>query len=263
MVVINISEKQVYYLGFSAIGLSILQQIIYFSYGFIVYFGFAADIIITICALYIRFRLINIEATTKYVKETDDINKSIRNDLKPSRFLNLMCFAMIIGTVASIAIHYNFIIGIICYFIMQMIHIYAFSGILHFNPKLVFFSKSPGSIKRSAIILTLGFVVIMPILYFFMIVPTWGIFSLLILPYVLVLIIMTLITYWHLGYTQRPIKFRLMLCLGASLFLFSDLMIGYSVFNPFFLAPLFIYPTWILAMFFMQFSVMELKSKLS
>jgi len=108
---------------------------------------------------------------------------------------------MIIGTIASIAIHYNFLIGIIAYFIMQIIHIYAFSGILHYNPKFLF-NTAVKRLKKTVITSTLGFAIVMPMLYFIMIVPAWGVYSLYILPYVFVLVFMTLITYWHLGYLK-------------------------------------------------------------
>ncbi|MFX0073099.1 MAG: lysoplasmalogenase family protein [Candidatus Hermodarchaeota archaeon] len=254
------SKNRLYFIGFTAIIISTIQQIIYFSYEFIVYLGYIADVIIMVCAILIRFYFINPEETADFLNQTDILNDKSNKKLKPNRFIDSMFLAMIVGTIASITIHYNFIIGVFFYLIMQIIHIYAFSGIIHYAPKLVFTNKA-GSVKKPAIISTIGFIMFIPILYVTMIIPTWGLYSLFVLPYVLVLVLMTLITYWGLGYINRPLRFRIMLCLGASFFLFSDLMIGYSVFDPFYLAPLLIYPTWILAIFFMQLAVLELIPK--
>lgn len=256
---VNISRRQIYAIGTVALLLSAIQQIIFFTYKFIIYFGFVADVIITICAIIIRFKVISVEDIKEMIKETDILKDYNFRQLNPSRFLNGMVIAIIIGTIASITIHYHNVLGVILYLIMQIIHIWAFSGIVHFKPKALF-GKMAGSVRKFALVSTICFAIISLILYFSMIFPGWGWYAIAVLPYIIILIFMTLSTYWALGYTERPIKFRLMLCLGASLFFFSDLMIGYSTFtNPFYLAPLFIFPAWVGAIFFMQFAVLELK----
>ena len=256
---VNITHRKIYAIGTVALILSVIQIILFLTHEFILYLGFAADVIITICAIIIRFKVINMEDIKEIIRETDILQNSNYKQLNPSRFLNGMVIAIVIGTIASITIHYHNVLGVLLFLIMHIIHIWAFSGIIHFKPSALF-SKNASSVRKIAIVSTIIFTIISPILYFLMIYPGRDQYAIAVIPYIIILIIMTLSTYWALGYNKRPIKFRLMLCLGANLFLFSDLMIGYSTFtNPFYLAPLFIFPTWIGAIFFMQFAVLELK----
>ena len=256
---VNISRRQIYAIGTVALLLSAIQQVIFLTYKFIFYFGFVADVIIVICAIIIRFKVINVEDIKAMIRETDVLKDYNLKQLNPSRFLNGMLIAIIIGTIASITIHYNNVLGVLLFLIMHIIHIWAFSGIIHFKPKALF-GKMAGSVRKIAFVSTICFIIIMPILYFSMIYPGQVQYAIGILFYMIILVFMTLSTYWALGYTERPLRFRIMLCLGASLFFFSDLMIGYNTFtNPFYLAPLFIFPTWIGAIFLMQFAILELK----
>ncbi|MBD3338317.1 MAG: hypothetical protein GF353_04380 [Candidatus Lokiarchaeota archaeon] len=257
---INISKIQIYFIGLAALVLSAIQQAVYLLFGtLIVYFGFIADIVIIVCAFLIRFSYVSFEKYSELILETDEITSVSKKHLKPSRFLNGMVIAIIIGTFASIVIHYFSLIGILIYLIMQLIHIWSFNGIIHYKLKFIYGRKAK-SIRYPALISTVCFLIICPLLFFILILPEWKSLAIIVLPYIFVLILMTIITYFGLGYTKRPLKFRIMLCIGASLFLFSDLMIGSTAFSQgFYLAPLLIYPTWITAMFLMQLSILELK----
>ncbi len=207
--------------------------------------------------LVFRFFIVDSEKFSEAILETDiqnDTQETNQQLLKPMRYLNWMPIAAIIGTIATAAIQLDFYLGMVIYLLDQLCLIAAFSGIIHLNRKRLLGDKNH-------LIVLIGWIIIAVVITLTMILPGWGIGTLLLLPYICALIFMTILTFIAFLYTDRPLKFRLGLCIGACFFVFSDSIIGYNAQNPFDLSFLLIRPTYKLAVFFLHTAVLFVRSK--
>ena len=87
--------------------------------------------------------------------------------------------------------------------------------------------------------------------------------TLIVIPYVVVLCLMCLITYFAVGYSDRPITFRIMLAGGATWFFISDAILAIGRFNSSITIPmeaLVIGATYLLAVFMLQYASLFLRS---
>ena len=210
--------------------------------------GYIASILITIGAFLFRYVYADVDQLSKSLQESDVLNGtagSSKDQLKPKRFLNVMPYAMLVGIGATIAIHQQFIIGMGLYFVMQILLIIAFSGIVHLKFKILF-SKE----RRVTSLIIIGFWLIYMLTVFpLLILPGLEGLMLILVPfYVLSLIIMGAIAFLQLPYRKRSMGMRFILAVGATSFIFSDTLIGYTVFvNPFEWSSALIQPTYVLA----------------
>ena len=80
--------------------------------------------------------------------------------------------------------------------------------------------------------------------------------------YMICIVIMTLGTFFNLGYTERDIKFRIMLCLGGTSFLISDALVGINMFNsPNPIPGVWVLLTYNIAIFCLQYAVLFLRNQ--
>ncbi|MFX1513898.1 MAG: lysoplasmalogenase family protein [Promethearchaeota archaeon] len=190
----------------------------------------AASISISVAALFTRLFIIDPQKFTSIILETDinDSNiKSNEKSLNPTRFLNLMPVAMVTCSIADIFIHFLFELGMVIFLLAQIIYITAYSGIIHLNPKTLI----TGKIKSLALGSTIGWFLVITIIYFTLIYSPDDSTTLLVTPYVVILTIMAIITFFALGYTARALEFRSMLAGGAICFVISDALLAYDRFN--------------------------------
>jgi len=230
---------------------SVIQQILHGLSGWTenpLWIGYIASILITIGAFLFRYVYADVDQLSKSLQESDVLNGtagSSKDQLKPKRFLNVMPYAMLVGIGATIAIHQQFIIGMGLYFVMQILLIIAFSGIVHLKFKILF-SKE----RRVTSLIIIGFWLIYMLTVFpLLILPGLEGLMLILVPfYVLSLIIMGAIAFLQLPYRKRSMGMRFILAVGATSFIFSDTLIGYTVFvNPFEWSSALIQPTYVLA----------------
>ena len=257
----------VYMLGAMALMMSLTQQVVFLITGsMILYFGWTADIFITISALMIRVGVVDPERFKTVIWETHlpgyavDRNNP-RQFLRPERYLNFMPLAMIVGLIGSIVIHYYEILGGGIYLVMQVLFIFAFSGIISMRRANLLGPK----LKKITIGVSLFWIVAATgVLSYFIYagamdeIILWGGT----IVYMIAIVIMAILTFINYAYRQRTHGFRLMLCLGAIFFVVSDFIIGFNFFiEPFYLAPLLFYPFWVLAIFCLQYAVLFLRTK--
>ncbi|MBP7737122.1 MAG: hypothetical protein KA369_14180 [Spirochaetes bacterium] len=145
--------------------------------------------------------------------------------LNPLRFINGMPAAMTIGFGAAITILYNFIAGMILYFIMQILLIYTFSGIVPLDLRDFNIGESRGYYRT---VILIAFLV--PVAIFCEVIYN-GLQSLVVVPYMLVLSAMAVMTYAALAVAGRPLLFRVAPAAAASFFIASDILVGYVAFN--------------------------------
>jgi hypothetical protein len=149
----------------------------------------------------------------------------------------------------------DFVVGMLTFLVAQVLLIIAYSGIINFNPRLIFSNQT----KRLAIISTIIWVAIPCLLYFFLIFNPEDIMTLIVIPYVIVICIMGWLTYIAFGYSDRSIMFRLMLAGGASWFFISDALLAIGRFNSEITIPmsaLTVGTTYLLAVFLLQYAVL-------
>ena len=132
----------------------------------------------------------------------------------------------------------------------------SFSGLIHYK------SIFKGKLKRLAIISTVTLVTLFTLLYFIMIFSVDNIISMIVFFYMICIVIMTLGTFFNLGYTERNIKFRIMLCVGGTSFLISDAFVGINMFNsPNPITGVWVLLTYNIAIFCLQYAVLFLHKK--
>ncbi|MFX1254693.1 MAG: lysoplasmalogenase family protein [Promethearchaeota archaeon] len=267
------NHKQNYFLifvwccAFTALAFTTIEQILVWlgdsaAHSFVglhqfLWLGVLGDFTITIGVLGFRFFIVDPEKFSEAILETDiqnNIQETNQQLLKPMRYLNWMPMAAIFGTIATAAIQLNFYLGMVVYLLDQLCLIAAFSGIIHLNRKRLLGDKN-------YLLVLISWIVIAAIITLTMILPGWGIGTLLLLPYICALIFMTILSFFAFLYTDRSLKYRLGLCIGACFFVFSDSIIGYSAQNPFDLSFLLIRPTYKLAVFFLHTAVLFFRSK--
>jgi hypothetical protein len=218
----------------------------------IVLIAWLASILITISTLIIRFYSID------YKKFEDIINSTNPADeyqLKPQRFLNWIVISMIIGLIATITIHYDFIIGVIVYLLMQFSLVIAFSGIFVIGRRV---PLNHPKLRLVYIISIVFWAIFIPVLFF---VFVWSdTESLIVIPYVSAIGIMALISWFGLAYNQRSIIFRLMIVIASFIFVFSDLLIGNARYGRFQINIYFLIDiTYVLNILLMSHAVLFLK----
>lgn len=191
----------------------------------IVFIAWLASILITISTLIIRFYSIDSKKFEDIIISTNPVDN---HQLKPQRFLNWIVITMIVGLIATITIHYDFIIGVIVYLLMQFSLIIAFSGIYAIGPRA---PLSHPKIRRVFIISVVFWAIFIPVVF---LVFVWSdTESLIVIPYVAAIGTMACISWFGLGYTQRSIMFRVMIVIASGIFVFSDLLIGNARYGQF------------------------------
>jgi hypothetical protein len=214
-----------------------------------------ASVLILISMFIIRFYSIDKEKFDDIIQTTNPIQETQFSSL---RFLNWMLIAMIIGLIATFAIRYDFIAGMLIYLVMQISLIIAFSGIFHYNPSKIFQNSI---LKNTAIISVVFWIVSILIIFFVFVYGSSD--AIIVIPYVTAIGIMAAYSWFGLGYTQRSGGFRLMIIIASGLFVFSDALIGNENYglNP--LSDLFflINPTYVLNIFLMSHAVLFLKDR--
>lgn len=191
----------------------------------IVFIAWLASILITISTLIIRFYSIDSKKFEDIIISTNPVDN---HQLKPQRFLNWIVITMIVGLIATITIHYDFIIGVIVYLLMQFSLIIAFSGIYSIGPRA---PLSHPKIRRVFIISVVFWAIFIPVVF---LVFVWSdTESLIVIPYVAAIGTMACISWFGLGYTQRSIMFRVMIVIASGIFVFSDLLIGNARYGQF------------------------------
>lgn len=244
----------IYILTIIAFFWELLSLIVYLSTDVLIFWQIAS-ILISIIAIIIRLFVIDTEKFESLIVDIDiySTNKS----LNPRRFLNLMPIAMIFCTIADIVIPVSFIAGVLLFLIAHVLLIAAYSGIIHINPKIAF----SGTNKILALVSTIILTIAIFIIYFTLLYSAEDFTTVLLIPYIGIITIMAIITYIGLGYNSRPIKFRLILCGGATLFLISDAILAYNKFNtPVYLSAIWIGGTYFLAIFMLQIAILFSRS---
>eukprot|EP00823_Brevimastigomonas_motovehiculus_P008343 TRINITY_DN7631_c0_g1_i1.p1 TRINITY_DN7631_c0_g1~~TRINITY_DN7631_c0_g1_i1.p1 ORF type:complete len:322 (+),score=37.36 TRINITY_DN7631_c0_g1_i1:189-1154(+) len=162
----------------------------------------------------------------------DSAPSHLRTHLHPERFLRLSPFVFIAGLLATIAIYFNFIAGMLCYLIMHVLCMSAYSGLI-IMPSL---SRAKWQIleetglKIRYIIVLAAYVVAVPTIFFVLVFKKPD--SLVTLPYMIVLTSMSCVTALHLfSYSNRPLLMRLIPFVGSVIFVFSDMLIGHKAFQ--------------------------------
>jgi hypothetical protein len=191
----------------------------------IVFVTWLASILVTISTLVIRFYSVDLNVFEDIIHKTNPVDN---HQLKPKRFLNWIVISMILGLLATILIHFDFIIGVLVYLLMQFSLIIAFSGILFVGPRIPLGYPKLGRIFKKSVVFWTIFI---PVIF---IVFVWnGTESLIVIPYVAAIGAMACISWFGLGYNQRSKLFRWMIIAASSLFVFSDLLIGNSRYGQF------------------------------
>lgn len=206
--------------GFMAFFISCSNSFISWRIGQLnnMYISWIPNLFILISAYLIRFVIIDIEKTDQYLKK---ISQPKDFDFSARRFFNFLFAAMNIGFIATVVIYFNFLLGALFYFFMQITLIFAMSGIISFDLRKIY------QHKKLFIIYICNFAfwfTLVPIIFFGLIYRDFS--SLLLLPYAYILGCMTAVSLLNLLYIERPISFRLMITIGALIFLISDILIG-------------------------------------
>ncbi|MCP4761164.1 MAG: hypothetical protein GY870_05240, partial [archaeon] len=199
------------------------------------------------------------------IRETDIEKETSENGLNASRFLNFMPIAMIVCTTADFVLgEVGFILGLITFLIAQVLLIIAFSGLIHYKNVFI------GKIKLLAIISTASLVLIALIIYITMIYSAEDILTIVVIPYLICILIMCISTFFALGYNDRSIVFRIMLCIGGLSFLISDTILGIRLFmdRSHLITPIDIPNVWVLltyniAIFCLQYAILFLQNQKS
>lgn len=245
-----------YFLIILAFIWEILSLIIYLTTDVLIYWQIAS-IFISVVAIIIRLFVMDIEKFVSRIQESDIYKGEQMKSLNPKRFLNLMPVAMTFCTIADIVIPISFIAGILIFLVAHILNISAYSGIIHINPKTAYSGENKILALGSTIVLAMTVITI----YFALIFSAEDFTTILVIPYIVVLIIMAIITFIGLGYNSRPLKFRLVLCGGAILFVISDTILAYNRFNtPIFAPHLWIGTTYFLAIFMLQIAILFSRS---
>lgn len=184
-----------------------------------------ASIFVTVSTIFVRFFVIDTEKFSQVIQNTNPLSNI---SLKPKRFLNFIVISMLIGLVATISLAFDFIIGMIFYLITQISLIISFSGILTIN---VFEIKKNPDIYLKYLFSIIFWTLAIPIIYFFLIFN--GLESLVVIPYVMAIGMMACISWFGLAYNGRSLLFRIIIPVGAVLFVFSDTLIGNAKFGTF------------------------------
>jgi len=223
---VKLSRKKIIplILGLSGFIMILISEIINQVQGSkILIIAWLASILITISTFIMRFYSINSNDFRDFIQKTDPVQD---RQLKPLRFSNWMLIAMIVGLIATIAIAFDFIIGMLIYLLMQICLMIAFSGIIHIRPSIQL--KDP-NLRKVFLTSLIFWIIFIPVVF---VVFVWnGAESLIVVPYVIAIGLMACISWFGIGYTQRTKFFRYFIVAASSLFVFSDLLIGNARFG--------------------------------
>lgn len=145
--------------------------------------------------------------------------------VNPMRFVNGMPAAIAVSFAAAIAIRYNFIAGMILYLAMQVLLIYSFTGIHPFDLRQVLGGRLRVYYTAVVVLWLLA-----PAALFYLFIHN-GLQTIVVVPYMLFLSAMTMMTYFAFALTKRPFLFRLAPVIASTMFVASDIMVGYDAFR--------------------------------
>lgn len=184
-----------------------------------------ASVMVSLMAIAIRAMALDVKRVVSVLDGTDQLDGSARR-LEPRRFLDLMPLAMVVCTVADVALHYSFVAGMLVFLLAHMVHVRAFSGVVHLRPSAILSGELRGpSIVSIAALSSLGSLAYLLLLY-----DPGNEATLMIIPYLVVLASMVAVSWIGLWYARRPLHFRAALALGATLFMVSDTLIAFNEF---------------------------------
>ncbi len=169
-------------------------------------------------ALVIRYWVIDFEKVSTALEST-------KRDYK--RFLNFMPIAMLICTLADFAIKVDFIAGMLLFLVAQITYVSAYTGIISLNPKSLFQKDT----RNWNLLVTVIWVIVPSITYFFLIFNPEDFVTLAVIPYVLVLSLMGLTTFFILNLQEITARFRFLLAGGGMMFFISDAILAINKFN--------------------------------
>lgn len=209
---------------------------------------------ISLAAIIIRLRFVDPSKFTEIILNTDiSLDEADSGSLKPLRFLNTMPIAMITCSVADIVIVLSLMGGVVFFLLAHILHIIAFSGIIHLHPKYVFRQEERNLSMIPCIILG-SFAISF---YFIFIFDPSSFLSFFVIPYVVVLILIALVPILALTYRRRSKLFRKILCLGGIFFLISDSILAYWIFYSSFLyISFFIGITYLTSLILLQYAIL-------
>ena len=213
------------YISFVSSGLTfvmvILHEAVRYVYGSpVMAIDWAANALMVMTSFYIRSHV-------DEMKFQEAVAGSMPDDrpVNPMRFVNAMPAVMAVSLAAAITIHYHFIAGMILYLVMQALLIYSLSGILPFSMQDFSTGDSRGYYRVIAVIW-----ILMPVAMFCIFIYN-GLLSSVVIPYMLVLSAMTMVTYFAGSLKRRPLLFRLAPAAASTLFVTSDILVGYMAFK--------------------------------
>ena len=250
----KITQKFIYILPSIALICEVLRQISFLITGinFRELF-FASSIMILVSTIIIHIFIIDRKKIVSLFLESENISEST---FKPIRFLNLMPIAMLFCTIADIILPLHFESGMILFLIAQLLYFFSFMAITSLKPKILFQEKS----RIFNIIFLAIWSVVPTIIYFLFLFSPTNITTIVIIPYIIVLSLNGMMASFALTYPKRPIVFRFMLFCGTISFFFSDTILAINKFSiPFYSATLWITPTYLLAIFLLQFAILYFK----
>lgn len=223
---IKLSKKEIIpiIIGFTGFIMILISEIINQVQGSkILIIAWLASILITISTFIIRFYSIDSNIFREFIQKTDPVQD---RQLKPLRFLNWMLIAMIVGLIATVAIAFDFIIGMLIYLLMQICLMIAFSGIVHISPSV---QLKHQKLHKVFLVSIVFWIIFIPVVF---LVFVWnGAESLIVVPYVIAIGAMACISWFGIAYNQRSKMFRYFIVAASSLFVFSDLLIGNARFG--------------------------------
>ncbi len=206
--------------GISFVMVIIHEAVRYYTGSPIMAIDWAANALIVATSFYIRG---HVDEKTYLQAVMESLPEG--RPVSPGRFINGMPAAMVVGLAAEITIRYNFIAGMILYLAMQVLLIYCFSGILPFRMRD--FRSGESKVYYRAVTAVL---LLVPMVIFCLFIYN-GLQSLVVVPYMLFLSVMTITTYFSFALSERPLVFRLAPVVASTSFVVSDIMVGYEAFN--------------------------------
>ena len=250
----NIPQKIIYILPSIALICEILRQISFFITGInIRELFFTSSIMILVSTIIIHVFIVDRKKFSSLFLKSEESSDST---LKPIRFLNLMPIAMLFCTIADIILPLHFESGMILFLIAQLLYFFSFITIISLKLKHLFQEDS----KVFNIIVIMTWSVVPTIIYLLFLFSPTNITTIVIIPYMIVLSLNGMMTSFALRYHERPIIFRLMLFCGTLSFFISDAILAINKFTfPFHTATALITPTYLLAIFLLQFAILSYK----
>jgi hypothetical protein len=210
-----------------------------------------ASVLVTVSTFVIRFYSIDSEKFDRIITNTYPVRDQ---ELNPQRYLNWMVIAMVIGLIATVSIHFDFIVGMLVYLLMQVALMVAFSGIISLKPS----NNLNSGLRNNFLISIVFWIILIPAVYVFLVYN--GPDSLIVVPYVIAIGLMACISWFGLGYHERSSLFRFMIVIASGLFVFSDTLIGNSKYGQFDInLNILIDITYVLNIFLMSHAILFLK----